>query len=395
MAASVTLDNMFNFALIAGVVYGFIFNAVVFFTKRRKGFALIYLALLVLFITLNNLQTWLIAKEIISDNIFLHYFRVPWYFLTTPMFYAFIVYYLKVQDKVKSYLLLSFGIFGLMCIVRLLLIWNGHVSGMNHAALDQYIDNYSTYEEITSFIYAIFIFRKPILIFTKNKKLLEEVMVYDDLAWIRHFLFFAILIFAIWVITIILNFDLEGFSSDESNYILQLSTSILIYWIGFKGLVRYRILEDRIELRQNIKKELLEGKEVLNLNLKNASNSEDDKIKSEKQQRLFSRIDTFVKDQKIFLDPYLSLESLAEMMNMSSGHLSFLINNYSEHNFSDYINELRVNQSKSFIKNDAYINYTILSIGLESGFNSKSTFYAAFKKFTGLSPAQFKTKFTN
>ena len=40
-----------------------------------------------------------------------------------------------------------------------------------------------------------------------------------------------------------------------------------------------------------------------------------------------------------------------------------------------------------------YVDYTIVSIGLESGFNSKSTFYSAFKKFTNLSPTQFKKEY--
>lgn len=87
---------------------------------------------------------------------------------------------------------------------------------------------------------------------------------------------------------------------------------------------------------------------------------------------------------------YLSLESLAKELNMSKGHLSFLINTYSKLNFSDYINSFRVAQVKNWILDHDFVNYTIESIGLESGFNSKSTFYSAFKKFTGLTPSQFK-----
>ena len=393
MANILSIESLFNFALIAGVVYGFIFNMVVFFAKRRKGLALTYVSLLVLFITLNNLQAWLIAKEITSSNLVIHSFRVPWYFLCTPMFYAFIVHYLKVQDKVRTYLVLSFVVFGGMCLTRLGLILNGLGTDLSHEQLDLTIANYSTYEEIFSFLYALFIFRKPFQIFRKNKKLLEFVMNYDDLVWIKHFLFFAILIFVIWIVTIAVNFNLEGFNDEKTNYILRLTTSVLIYWIGFKGLFRYRILEDRIVLRENINQDLLKGKSLLNLNLKSESADNSKRVKSEKQQKLFEKIDNFVKNQKKFLDPYLSLDGLADEMHISSGHLSFLINNYSQYNFSDYINSHRVTQAKAFILEDDYLNYTIVSIGLESGFNSKSTFYSAFKKFTGLSPTQFKNKF--
>jgi AraC-like DNA-binding protein len=82
-------------------------------------------------------------------------------------------------------------------------------------------------------------------------------------------------------------------------------------------------------------------------------------------------------------------------LNISNGHLSFLINTYSKKNFSDYINGFRIDQVKNLIIDNEYVNYTIESIGLESGFNSKSTFYSAFKKFTDLSPKQFKQQFVN
>jgi len=150
-------------------------------------------------------------------------------------------------------------------------------------------------------------------------------------------------------------------------------------------------MEDRIVLRENIKKGInTKNIQALNIDLSDTLFDNSHEIKSEKQQQLFDNIESYVKDHKKFTDPYLSLEALAEELNMSKGHLSFLINTYSEHNFSDYINAFRVDQVKKWILDHDFVNYTIESIGLESGFNSKSTFYTAFKKFTDLTPSQFK-----
>ena len=77
-------------------------------------------------------------------------------------------------------------------------------------------------------------------------------------------------------------------------------------------------------------------------------------------------------------------------MDLSEGYISQLLNQNSEKNFNDYINELRVEDAKSMLTNSEYDQYTIVSIGLESGFNSKSSFYSAFKKFTDQTPNQFK-----
>ena len=58
--------------------------------------------------------------------------------------------------------------------------------------------------------------------------------------------------------------------------------------------------------------------------------------------------------------------------------------------FPDYLNSYRIEEAKSYLKNPEFSKYTIVSIGLEAGFNSKSSFYSVFKKATGQTPATFK-----
>ena len=86
----------------------------------------------------------------------------------------------------------------------------------------------------------------------------------------------------------------------------------------------------------------------------------------------------------------MSLDALAGDLKISSSLLSQIINNYGKNNFADYINKYRVEQVKELLIDDNYKDYTIRAIGLESGFNSKSTFYTAFKKFTHLTPVNYK-----
>ncbi|MGK0448800.1 MAG: YesN/AraC family two-component response regulator, partial [Polaribacter sp.] len=86
----------------------------------------------------------------------------------------------------------------------------------------------------------------------------------------------------------------------------------------------------------------------------------------------------------------VSLTTLSKEFNLSEGYISQLINNNSDLNFNDYINSLRVNEAKEMLFNIEYENYTIIAIGLEAGFNSKSSFYSAFKKFTNKTPNEYK-----
>ena len=75
-------------------------------------------------------------------------------------------------------------------------------------------------------------------------------------------------------------------------------------------------------------------------------------------------------------------------MNISSHELSRLINENLNSSFTEFINEYRVEEAKQLIAINA--NYTIEAIGNQSGFNSKSAFYKAFKTYTGTTPAKFK-----
>jgi AraC-like DNA-binding protein len=81
---------------------------------------------------------------------------------------------------------------------------------------------------------------------------------------------------------------------------------------------------------------------------------------------------------------------LANETDISPKNISSVIYQFSNKNFNDYINEFRVQLAKELLVDTEYKNYTITSIGLESGFNSKSTFYSTFKKHTGKTPAEYQ-----
>lgn len=102
-----------------------------------------------------------------------------------------------------------------------------------------------------------------------------------------------------------------------------------------------------------------------------------------------------IEEEKIYRDENLSLSSVAERLNISANYLSQLVNKLSDFNFSDFINRYRVEEAKSSLIHPDFENYTITAIGLEAGFNSRSAFYSAFKKYTGLTPTEFSEKNKN
>ncbi|WP_109302111.1 helix-turn-helix domain-containing protein [Aquimarina sp. AU474] len=104
----------------------------------------------------------------------------------------------------------------------------------------------------------------------------------------------------------------------------------------------------------------------------------------------FKELDFLMKEAKIYRDPNLGLDSMAQKLKISSNYLSQLVNKLAHQNFADYVNGFRIEDAKSKLRNSKFIHYTVISIGLESGFNSKSTFYSAFKKLVGVSPSTYR-----
>ena len=112
------------------------------------------------------------------------------------------------------------------------------------------------------------------------------------------------------------------------------------------------------------------------------------KISKKEAIRLSKDLTKLVQDDTIFLNPELSLKDLSDKLHVSPLKISQVLNEYMQTSFSDFINNHRVEWSKQMILQKQ--NYSLDAIAFDSGFNSKSTFYAAFKKKEGITPAKFR-----
>jgi len=97
---------------------------------------------------------------------------------------------------------------------------------------------------------------------------------------------------------------------------------------------------------------------------------------------------TIIKDKELFLNPNLTLADVANELNVSKHNLSQYLNEKVSKSFTTYVNDFRIERAKQLLQTGS--NYTIDALGYDSGFNSKSTFYTAFKKTTGKTPNEFR-----
>lgn len=115
----------------------------------------------------------------------------------------------------------------------------------------------------------------------------------------------------------------------------------------------------------------------------------------EQKKQIQDRIMLFMENEKPYLDPLFDLTSFAKDVKVPKQHISQFLNHYQKQNFYDFVNTYRIRESQRLLSSSQANGKNITEIMYETGFNSKSVFYEAFKKTTGMTQAQFRKSAAN
>jgi AraC-like DNA-binding protein len=105
-------------------------------------------------------------------------------------------------------------------------------------------------------------------------------------------------------------------------------------------------------------------------------------------QSLATELKDNMETHQWYTQPDFSLTDLAKLIGMSTHDVSEVLNLQIRQSFYEFVNNYRVELACQQLKADAKVSAT--DIGFACGFNSKSAFYNAFKKFKQTTPAQFR-----
>ena len=115
-------------------------------------------------------------------------------------------------------------------------------------------------------------------------------------------------------------------------------------------------------------------------------------LNKDKIDEIITGILALMEKEKLYTETELTLKQLADKLQYPTYQVSQAINEGLGKNFYDLINSYRVEEAKRLLTDPKNENYTILSVGFEAGFNSKTTFNTVFKKFTGVTPTAYRGK---
>ena len=110
----------------------------------------------------------------------------------------------------------------------------------------------------------------------------------------------------------------------------------------------------------------------------------------ELKELIKARIIKHMENESPYLNNLFSLPQLAKNVSASPNNVSQILNELFNQSFYEFINTYRIKVAEKYLTDMRYSNINIEEIGFKVGFNSKNTFYKAFKKQKGKTPLQFK-----
>jgi len=193
--------------------------------------------------------------------------------------------------------------------------------------------------------------------------------------WISIFLYLLDTISSIIRIKKIYNID--------TLMVMTIAIAFIVYWISIYGINQKNLLLE-IEI-ENDQKVVNENPSVEEIDIPFQND-----INIVEYEEKYNKIISFVSESKIYKDKDLNLFTFANRLQMPYREVSNVINKFANKNFNLFLNEFRIDEAKRLINNDSSDKFNLTWIAEEVGFNSRSSFFAAFKTISGTTPAEYK-----
>ena len=356
--------NIYSLLIFLGAIQALVLCIALRRRNPKPRLALLFFLFFLFSLALNNLFFACMDLDLFRYYRALHSFPYPAKWILGPAAFYYLLFQFKaISIKDRRRVILAFVPAG---IFALILLYGFVVSTLedSYRVIGQMVQ-YHVFRiaEILSLCYIIgFMYLGVKLVEASREKYQEQFRFSANIQWLRQFAY-GFLVLNIFNLTIVgVDLYLHNFQETLSwYYFVDISYTLFIYWIGFSGFARPKLLFATFEKGNT---ELLE-----------------------KHREAIALI---MKEEKLYQQPDLNLIKLAKALNLNPRLLSRIINEQYQQNFSDFVNQYRIEDIKGKLTDPEFSHYTILAIALEAGFNSKSTFNAAFKKNTGMTPSAYR-----
>ena len=203
--------------------------------------------------------------------------------------------------------------------------------------------------------------------------------------WIQQFVIVSFIVCSFIAVVIYLMYTWFPFSQDiRFGFILL---TIFIYWISYSAWhdpLLFAPVTDRTGKAVTLN--AAPGLIIHKPQKKYAHSGLD----TDQINKILLLLEQAMEKEKLFLDPEITIEKIAEHIQYSRHHLSQVLNEGLHRSFYDFMNYYRVEEAKHLLADPKRAEHKIASIAYDAGFNSLSTFNDIFKKNTGITPSQYR-----
>lgn len=373
--------NVWNIIVLLGSLQGFWLALMFATSKKFNRKSNLFLVFLLLSISVLNLYNGFRDIGLINLYPILEYLPIRWSLLLPFTLYYYFQYLIKPNYVFsrKEYLLIFPFIIDVFFQIYLLGLFL-----LKSPLLETYKSSFLgcfTIMEGLSLVYCLIV----LIVLLKQLNLFQKELYHHyadienkSLLWLKHIFIAIIVLWGLWAIPFLyLILSVTSFSHYYF-YPLWIGLALIVYWLAYSIYARRDLFEMPVELesRPTIGQTTLTDKNVPEL--------------SSKTEEHYQNLLQLMEKEKLYQNPNLSMSILAEKTALSNGYLSQIINQKEGKNFFEFVNFYRVEEVKKHLVDEKYAHYSILGIGMEAGFKSKSTFNAVFKKMTGKTPSAYK-----
>lgn len=369
---------------IAGISITF-FLSVILLSKNNKSKADIVLAIWLLFIGIHLAYYHAFLTTALYKYPYLLGFNFPIPLLHGPFLY------LYVKTLISNRFNYKIDLLHFLPYVLTLLFFIDFFMLPNQAKINVFLNEGAGFEwqinihakviMISGVVYVVLAFLK---LNTHRKNLLHEFSYTEkiNLDWLRY------LIMGIGIIWFIIVFN----GSDPLIFNAAVVYVILLGYFGIKqvGIFNNSTLSFKKEEKTPLPITIIDN------TIQEETNQEAESIKYKKSSldeetalMIHAKLGQLMLSEKLHTNAELTLSTLATHLNVHSNILSQVINSYENKNFYDFINELRIDEFKKQVLLPENKKFTLLSLALNCGFNSKTSFNRNFKKATGITPSDY------
>ncbi|NAS32553.1 helix-turn-helix domain-containing protein [Flavobacteriaceae bacterium R38] len=379
--------NIISIIDILGVVQGLLFGVMLLLMHSKKNKPTLFLGLFILLFSLEPIPNILEDMGVLLNYPLLELPPIHFHFLAYPLFYIYIQKISVFNGKKLSYWTLIPGI--IETIVGLIIFFLPIA-----IKLQLKVSYFALIYFVLGLCYSIFIGILTIRWIMLHQKEVDNQFsetIHKNLNWSKLFIYGSIFFQVLFLIHL--------FNDNHTLYFfVTLVNVILIYWVSFKGIIQenivslYLFFPNTIEAYYNVE----DQNRIIETSVTPLELPMEEKVKSpfmttEEMQEIIDMVRGKIKKSESFLNPNLTIIDIAEETNIHPKRISHSLNNLLQMNFNGFINKFRVEKAKKLLVNEKYKNLSVEGIGMEVGFNTKATFYTAFKKYEGCTPAKYRS----